>query len=230
MLGDAVLKVDPEITSQSLEIVIATMKELAVIPVATGVLRSELLDMKQKRDEQFRTFSARVRGKFETCGFMTSSLCRCGQSNTVDYTDYIIRDVLIVGIYDADIRRDIMGVVGIIDKPVNEVISLVEKREMAREANMVSGNTSAISSHRQEARKSYDSSRRCILANHHPVLPTGIDASSALNAESNLLPILKVHQVAILNPMHCASIASVLVNDSGAAKRRMELPQQLCPA
>ena len=53
MLGDAVLKVDPEITSQSLEIVIATMKELAVIPAATGVLRSELLDMKQKRDEQW---------------------------------------------------------------------------------------------------------------------------------------------------------------------------------
>jgi len=38
------------------------MKSLAVIAVATGVVRVELVTMRQDRGEQFRTFSARVRG------------------------------------------------------------------------------------------------------------------------------------------------------------------------
>ena len=145
-LGDALLKVDPDITNKSKEIVLATMKALAVIPVAIGVLRSELLEMKQKRDESFRAFTSRVRGKAETCDFVALNSCVCGVSNKVDYTDHIMRDVLVAGIYDAEIRRDILGVEGITEKPINEVISLVEKREMARDANVVTGNASAISS------------------------------------------------------------------------------------
>ena len=136
-LGDALLKVDPDITDKSMEIVLATMKALAVIPVAIGVLRSELLEMKQKRGESFRAFTSRVRGKAETCDFVALSSCVCGVSNKVDYTDHIMRDVLVAGIYDAEIRRDILGVEGITEKPINEVISLVEKREMARDANVM---------------------------------------------------------------------------------------------
>ena len=151
-LGDALLKVDAEITTKSLDILMTTMKSLAIIPVATGVVRAELLDMKQKRDEPFRSFSSRVRGKAETCGFSTTSVCDCGKSNSVDYTDYIIRDVLVAGIYDADIRIVVLGV-DITDKSVNEVIGLVEKREMARDAHNVSANMSSFSTYRKEVRK-----------------------------------------------------------------------------
>ena len=62
----------------------------------------------------------------------------------------MMRDVLIAGIYDADIRREVLGVEGIVDRSVNEIISLLEKKEMARDANIVTGNTFTISS-RQEA-------------------------------------------------------------------------------
>ena len=48
-LGDAMLKVDADITTRPTEIVIATMKSLAVIPVAVGVLRAELLELRQKK-------------------------------------------------------------------------------------------------------------------------------------------------------------------------------------
>ena len=44
----------------------AAMKSLAVIVVATGVIRAELVRMRQERDESFRTFAAPVRGKAET--------------------------------------------------------------------------------------------------------------------------------------------------------------------
>ena len=64
-LGDALLKIDISITQQPLAVLMASLKALAVIPVATGVIRAELLQLKQKRDEPFRTFSARVCGKLK---------------------------------------------------------------------------------------------------------------------------------------------------------------------
>ena len=148
-LGDALLKVDANITTQPLNLFLATIKALDAIPMATGVLRAELLDMKQKRDKPYRSFSSRVCGKAETCAFLTVSRCVCGLSNSVDYTDQIIRDVLISGIYDTDICRDILGIDGITDRPVNDVISLVEKREMTRDANSVSASMFSFSSYKK---------------------------------------------------------------------------------
>ena len=140
-LGDSLLKADPNAASDTLQNLLAAMRSLAVIPVATGVLRSELLQLSQARDEPFRAFAARVRGKAETCAF--AAACTCG--NNVDYTSHVIRDVLLNGIADPDIRRDILGITDIITKPVNDVIALVENKEMARNA-LPSPTMSAVSS------------------------------------------------------------------------------------
>ena len=145
------LMVDSNITAKSTNDVLELMKSLTVIPVAIGVLRAKLLGMKQKRDEPLRTFSLLVRGKAETCEFFTNSDCEsCHARNRLNYTDHMMRDVLIAGIYDADIRREVLGVEGIVDRSVNEIKSLLEKKEIACDANIVTGNTFAISS-RQEA-------------------------------------------------------------------------------
>ena len=65
------------------------MRSLAVISVTTCVLRTELLQLRQECDKAFRSFTARVRGKAETCAYNT--VCQCGK--TVNYTGHIIRDV-----------------------------------------------------------------------------------------------------------------------------------------
>lgn len=81
--------------------------------------------MHQERDEPFRAFAARVRGKAETCEF--KAMCQCG--NDVNYTDHAIRDVLLSGISDLDIRREVLGTQAILQKPVNDVsLSLKAKR------------------------------------------------------------------------------------------------------
>lgn len=129
-LGDSILKANQHATSESLENLLSAMRSLAVIPVATCVLRTELLQLHQERDEAFRAFTARVRGKAETCAYSTQ--CECGK--TVDYTDQIIRDVLLNRIYDSDIRRGVLGTKAILQKAVNGVIALVENKEMARNA------------------------------------------------------------------------------------------------
>ncbi|KAL9975404.1 hypothetical protein ACROYT_G012562 [Oculina patagonica] len=59
-LGDSLLTTNPNFASESLEQLLAT---LAVIPVATCVLRTDLLQLRQECDEAIRAFAARVRGK-----------------------------------------------------------------------------------------------------------------------------------------------------------------------
>ena len=85
-IRDSLLKANPDAASSTLPDLLDAMRSLAVIPVATGVLRTELLQLRQERDEPFRAFTARVRGKAETCAFSTK--CECGKN--VDYTDHVI--------------------------------------------------------------------------------------------------------------------------------------------
>ena len=129
-LGDSMLKTDPSIVSKPTSVVMAAIKSLAVIVVATGMTRAELARMQQERDDSFRAFAARVRGKANTCAYMTTCTCL----RKVDFIDSIIRDVLIAGIADLDIRREVLGTSVILERAVNGVIALVESKDMARNA------------------------------------------------------------------------------------------------
>ena len=92
-LGDAMLKMDSTIGSSATNTLPATMKCLAVIAVAPGILRSELMQMQQDREQTFRTFDAAVHGKAETCGYVNDNCTeRC------DFTHSMVKDVLIAGI------------------------------------------------------------------------------------------------------------------------------------
>ena len=68
--------------------------------------------------------------KTDTCAFSTD--CSCGLR--VNYTVHMIRDTLLNGISDFDIRREILGTTDILTMAVNNVIALVESIEMARNA------------------------------------------------------------------------------------------------
>ena len=143
-LGNSLLKSDPGIISRPTAEVKSAMKSLAVIAVATGVTRAELVVMHQERDESFRSFAARVRGKAETCSYTTKCICE----RSVDFTDIIIRDVLIAGIADMDIRREALGTEGILHRSINDVVALVESKEMAR--NALPTTAASISNFRRE--------------------------------------------------------------------------------
>ena len=57
----------------------------------------------------------------------------------------MIRDVILNGLYDTDIRKEVLGIAEILEKPINEFIALVETKEMARNA-LPSPTLSAVSS------------------------------------------------------------------------------------
>ena len=147
-LGDLLLKADPRLTTRTTAEVIKAIKQLAVIPVSRGVIRAELFQMKQSSDEPVRTFAARVRGKAETCGFTTVVACPCGETLNSDYTEEVIRDVLLAGLADLDIRREALSMTDIQDKHINDVVGIIESREMARNATPLSS-VSAMSSYKQ---------------------------------------------------------------------------------
>ena len=155
-LGNIVLRAHPNFTSKPLDEVITLLRSLAVVPIALGVLRSELSAMVQDPDEPFRTFAARVQGKAETCEFTTSFSGACAECSTpydgsTYYTDDRIRDVLLNGIADVDIRREALSVDGILRQSINDIIGFVEGREIARNANPVLG-ISAVSGYRKNQR------------------------------------------------------------------------------
>ena len=52
-------KGQPKAASDTLPELLAAMRSLAVIPIATGVLRTELLQLQQERDEPFRALQRR---------------------------------------------------------------------------------------------------------------------------------------------------------------------------
>ncbi len=129
ILGDAVLKSDPDIVSKPTSNVMAAVKELAAVAVATGVTRAEL---KQEHDESFRSFVARVHGKAETCQYTTKCACTPLQTFTLQtaLSEMCCWLKSLIWTYAGSSAR----IKDILDRPVNEVISLVESKEMARDA------------------------------------------------------------------------------------------------
>jgi hypothetical protein len=124
---------------------LAVMKELSVIKVAKSVRRSDLLSLTQGQGESTKCFMARVRSKAMTCGHTIK--CQ-GCSRDVDYTREMIKDVLIHGLYDSDIKQDVLGLSDLDNKDVPNLITYIEAKEMAREAVCGTGpSMSAISSY-----------------------------------------------------------------------------------
>ena len=174
-LGDILLKSDPGVTSRPVDEVLKAMQSFAVIPVAIGVRRAELMQLTQGADELFRTFAARVKGKAETCGFSTSVSCECSKTFTVDYTTETIRDVLLAGIHDMDIRREALSTPDMQTKSINDVISFIEGREMARNATPAPTSIAAVQRKPQNQGSHWSKS---------PSRPSSIDKSNTVPCPS----------------------------------------------
>ena len=72
--------------------------------------------------ETFRSFAARVRRKADMWAFSASCCWRL----KLNYTDYIIRDMLLNGIADSEICRKILMTVNIFTTAINDAIGFVE--------------------------------------------------------------------------------------------------------
>ena len=92
------------------------------------VARVQLSDMKQDRDEAIRNSGARLRGQASVCKFTTA----CPSCNTaVNYSDNILRDILIKGLADNEIQLDLLGDKNQ-DMSLEEVFQFVEAKKAGK--------------------------------------------------------------------------------------------------
>ena len=149
-LGDDIIRENRKLLEGTEKDLLAAIKRLAIIPVAKTVRRSDVLQMRQDHDEAVRAFYARVKGKADTCAYVVKCThSNCGQQ--VDYTNEVIKDMLVTGLSDAEIRRDVLGWPDLDAKTAVETVTFIESKEMARNAllHSNSGSMNALSNYRK---------------------------------------------------------------------------------
>ena len=138
-LGRLLLKEDSDIIDAGEEALIGAMKKMAVIKVAISIRRTKLLSLKQSPGQSFREFYANVKAQAATCNFSA----KCGQaccSNAdppvpdVDYTLHVVKDILISGISDIEIRRDVLEWADLDSKSAKDLVGFVEGKETSKSA------------------------------------------------------------------------------------------------
>ena len=148
----------------SLDKLMKEVKAVAVQPVAVGI------SAKQAHGERFQAFAAKVRGLTTDCKYIlpcphavaAAQVCTIVDCRGVDYTPEVIKDILLSGIYDHDVRHEVLGSSSIEDKSVNDLIRFVEAKEAARDAavgsRLAAAAAAASSSYKKSSRQ--DSSSR----------------------------------------------------------------------
>ena len=152
-LKGKVTSICPNVYTKTVDDLMAALKSLAVIPIASTVKINELLQMHQHAGELVRAYYSRVKGQASICNFRI----KCTHAHTaqgdvyMDYTCKMIRHVLLNGLYDESIAREITSLANVEDLSNNELITRIEAKETARDAVNTSS-AHAITEYRRQQR------------------------------------------------------------------------------
>ena len=83
----------------------------------------DLLSLKQDREESIRQFAARIAGK--------ASILEGTEKSQVDFINKILKLAVLNGINDGEIKKDVLGIYGLDNKSFEELIDIIEKKDMA---------------------------------------------------------------------------------------------------
>ena len=154
-LARLLLKENPDIIEEGEQALIEAIKKMAVLQVAISVRRSKLLSTKQEAGQLFREFFANVRASASTCDYtIRCPHSCCSQSEAIDYTSRVVKDILVAGIVDDDIRKDVLGHPQLDDLTDKDIVAFVEEKEMAKNACHATGRSdlNAVTSYRKQSR------------------------------------------------------------------------------
>ena len=152
------------LTSYEEPTLLGHIKSLAVRQENVMVARLQLQQMRQDRDEPARTFSARIKGQANVCQYNIK--CECGIQ--LSYSDHMIRDTLIVGLADDDIRLDVLGQTNQ-EMSLDETIRFIEAKESRkRSAGRMNPTPTAVPAAIDAASSTYRQMERNRLKGRHP--------------------------------------------------------------
>ena len=109
---------------------LSKMHQLAVVAQNHLVNVVRLRSMVQDNDESVRSYLARLKGAANVCNLTVS--CTCQTPSTVSYADQEILHCLVKGLADEDIRRQVLGVVEVMD--LDTTVKFIEAKESGRKA------------------------------------------------------------------------------------------------
>ena len=90
--------------------------------------------MKQDKGEAVRTFVTKLKGQATNCRFVTTTECpHCEASIEANYSNAMIRDILIWGLEDTDIQVDILSIITK-EMTLEESVTFVEAKEMGKQS------------------------------------------------------------------------------------------------
>ena len=134
-LQKLLIRENPDILERPESEALEAIKRFAVNKVAISVRRTCLLSMKQQHGETFREYYANVRASADACNFKIKChhAC-CTNLADIDYTSLVVKDVIITGIQDTDIRKDVLAWGELDKKDDKDVVTFVESKEIAQAA------------------------------------------------------------------------------------------------
>lgn len=153
-LEAALFREDPNIANKPEKDVLDAMKRLTVLNVALSVRRATLLQTKQDPGERVRQYVARVRGLANVCQWTITGTGSStpGGNVTLDYTEEIVKLVIMNGLADEEIRKEVLGAPDVDTKTLSETVSLIDSKETASRAMMTENLRVAASSYKKMSR------------------------------------------------------------------------------
>ena len=134
-LGRLVIKENPEIIESGEEELLQALKRMAVIKIATCVRRTKLLTLKQDSGQLIREFYANVKAQAATCDFTVKCTQPCCINKPpVDYTSLVVKDILICGLSDTDIRKDVLEWPDLDQKSTTDLVGFIEGKETSKKS------------------------------------------------------------------------------------------------
>ena len=111
---------------------------------------------KQSHGEPVREFYANIKAAAAACKYEVNCIhaCCAGKSK-IDYTPNVVKDILIVGIADAEIQKDLLGWEELDSKNDKEVLTFIESKEIAQTAmnKAITTGTAGLSAYRKAQKK-----------------------------------------------------------------------------
>ena len=145
---------------------LATIKQYAVLQRAVSSMKMDLYGMKQDDGEPIRKFYAHVQTLARQCQLTVPCPevgCRNHTAPFISYADEIVKQVVLCGIADQDIKKEVLGTTGINAKSLTETLGLIEDKETAARSTVNNGAAAHSTSYKKiaESDKRLQSTGKC---------------------------------------------------------------------
>ena len=126
---------------ESGEVLLEQVKQVAVPKSNRAVQRDSLNSVRQERGEGVRKFCGRIRAVALVCEYEVE--CGCSKKNS--YMDCVIKDKVIAGLGDGEIKTEVLSHREVNKWTLKELLAYIESKEAGKKSATVMGGSGTVS-------------------------------------------------------------------------------------